>query len=176
MAEKAESVSASNKAELIFAGDELVVVNDQDLLMVANLDQLDDLSHMTQYLSDHGLSHLLKGLDVHRPWGSFKVLSQGDGFLVKQLSVLSNHQISLQSHSQRCEHWVVTKGLASVEIEGENLELKAGRAISISRGQKHRLSNNSNETLQIIEVQTGAQLDEGDIVRYDDDYQRPTDK
>ena len=37
----------------------------------------------------------------------------------------------------------------------------------------HRLENPEKEPLKIIEVQTGAYLEEDDIIRLDDDYWRP---
>jgi len=38
--------------------------------------------------------------------------------------------------------------------------------------EKHRLINNSDENLEIIEIQTGTYLGEDDIIRYEDDYSR----
>ena len=37
---------------------------------------------------------------------------------------------------------------------------------------KHRLINNSEKNLEIIELQLGSYLGEDDIIRYEDDYQR----
>ena len=37
---------------------------------------------------------------------------------------------------------------------------------------KHRLRNNSNEVLKVIEVQIGDLLSEKDITRYEDRYER----
>ncbi len=39
-------------------------------------------------------------------------------------------------------------------------------------GQKHRLENPGNIPLEIIEVQSGAYLNEDDIVRFEDVYNR----
>ncbi len=40
------------------------------------------------------------------------------------------------------------------------------------KGSKHRLENNTDSPLNIIEVQTGTYFGEDDIVRYEDDYHR----
>jgi mannose-6-phosphate isomerase-like protein (cupin superfamily) len=37
---------------------------------------------------------------------------------------------------------------------------------------KHRLCNNSQKSLEIIEVQVGSYLGEDDIIRYSDKYKR----
>nr|MCH9770068.1 hypothetical protein [Gammaproteobacteria bacterium] len=41
-------------------------------------------------------------------------------------------------------------------------------------GEKHRLMNDSNEPLIVIEVQSGDYLGEDDITRYEDAYARNT--
>ena len=38
--------------------------------------------------------------------------------------------------------------------------------------QTHRLINNSESSLEIIEVQLGTYLGKDDIIRYEDDYNR----
>jgi len=160
------------KISLVIGVDDMVVVNDDDLLLVAHQDSMRDLNAVTELLVQAKRLDLLAGLDVCRPWGSFKVLAQGDNFLVKQLGVQPGAQISLQSHSHRSEHWVVIEGRADVELNEVKSELTQGQAITIKCNEKHRLSNSSSELLQIIEVQTGSYLDESDIVRYDDIYDR----
>ena len=46
------------------------------------------------------------------------------------------------------------------------------RYTNIPLQSKHRLSNNSNEVLKVIEVQIGDVLSEEDITRYEDRYER----
>ena len=80
--------------------------------------------------------------------------------------------LSLQLHHHRSEHWVVVSGVAQV-INGEReLQVQVNESTFIPAGNKHRLSNPGAEDLVIIEVQTGARLDEDDIVRFDDKYGR----
>jgi mannose-1-phosphate guanylyltransferase/mannose-6-phosphate isomerase len=50
--------------------------------------------------------------------------------------------------------------------------LTPNQSTFIPAGQKHRLANLGPEPLEIIEVQSGTYLDEDDIVRFDDLYQR----
>ena len=52
------------------------------------------------------------------------------------------------------------------------LELSAKRERSCAAGQLHRLSNQTKEHLLVIEVQTGKYLEEDDITRYGDEYDR----
>ena len=80
--------------------------------------------------------------------------------------------LSLQSHRYRSEHWVVVSGKASVLIDDELADINKNESVYIHAGQKHRLSNNTEESLIVIEVQTGSYLGEDDIVRYADVYNR----
>ena len=54
--------------------------------------------------------------------------------------------------------------------------LKSGKSVFIPKGAKHRLSNHTEEMVEIIEVQCGDYLEEDDIVRLDDDYERDIEK
>ena len=45
-------------------------------------------------------------------------------------------------------------------------------SVFIKAKQKHRLSNETQKALTVIEVQTGHYLGEDDIERYDDKYSR----
>ena len=109
---------------------------------------------------------------VTKPWGSYQIIDQGKNFLVKNILVKSNCKLSLQSHEYRSEHWVVVKGKAEVTINENATILKPNENIYIPAKSKHRLANNFEEDLVIIEVWYGEILDENDIVRYDDIYGR----
>ncbi len=107
-----------------------------------------------------------------RPWGSFKVIDIGPNYQVKRITVLPGKRLSLQSHKHRKEHWIVANGNAEVEINGEITCLRISQSIDIPLGSIHRLSNNTNSELIIIEIQFGEYLGEDDIIRYEDDFNR----
>ena len=98
--------------------------------------------------------------------------SDDKGFKVKQLIVHPNNKLSLQKHRHRTEHWIVVRGQATIEVDEKKFTLEAGEYSYIPLGSKHRLSNESNEDLIIIEVQCGEILEESDIIRFDDNYGR----
>jgi mannose-6-phosphate isomerase len=107
-----------------------------------------------------------------RPWGTFTVLDEGDGFKVKRIEVLSGKRLSYQKHAQRAEHWVVVEGTAKVTLDGNEVLIEAGKAIDIPVGVAHRVENPGEQTLVFIEVQRGDYLGEDDIVRLQDDFGR----
>jgi len=111
-----------------------------------------------------------------RPWGTFTVLDEADGFKVKRIEVWPGKRLSYQKHAQRAEHWVVVQGTARVTLDGCDIDVAAGEAIDIAIGAAHRVENPGTETLVFIEVQRGGYLGEDDIVRLQDDFGRVPEK
>lgn len=113
-----------------------------------------------------------KGDHDTRPWGTWEVLDAGEGFCVKRIKVLPHSMLSLQSHNFRSEHWIIIKGKAVVTLGDEKLNKKINDAIYIPVKTKHRIQNDTETDMEFIEIQAGENLDEGDIVRYEDIYGR----
>lgn len=111
-----------------------------------------------------------------RPWGTFTVIDEGDGFKVKRIEVFPGKRLSYQKHSQRAEHWVVVQGTAKVTLDGREIVVEAGQAIDVPIGSAHRVENPGEQTLLFIEVQRGDYLGEDDIVRLQDDFGRVAEK
>ena len=78
----------------------------------------------------------------------------------------------MQLHKHRAEHWIVVKGCAKVQINKSSFTLKVNESTFIPLGSKHRLTNENEEPLFIIEVQSGEYLGEDDIIRFKDEYGR----
>ena len=111
-----------------------------------------------------------------RPWGTFTVLDEGDGFKVKRIQVFPGKRLSYQRHSRRAEHWVVVQGTVNVTLDDREIVVEAGEAIDIAIGSAHRVENPGEQTLLFIEVQRGDYLGEDDIVRLQDDFGRALEK
>lgn len=109
---------------------------------------------------------------VTRPWGQYKVLHDSEYTKVKELTVNAGQRLSYQYHKHRQEHWVVVRGVATVTLDNIIEDFCYNEHINIPMGSKHRLANNTEEPLIIIEIQTGTYFGEDDIIRLDDDYDR----
>ena len=107
-----------------------------------------------------------------RPWGTWEVLDGDANFCVKRIKVNPKSMLSLQLHHHRGEHWVIVKGTAFVTLDDKVFEVKADEAVYIKKETKHRIENRSDEPVEFIEIQTGDNLDENDIVRFEDIYGR----
>ncbi len=109
---------------------------------------------------------------VPKPWGSYLILESRPGYQVKRITIMPGGKLSLQSHRQRSEHWIVVNGTADVSVGATKSKLARGQSVNIPLGEKHRLENHGSEIVDVIEVQFGDYLGEDDIVRYEDVYGR----
>ena len=108
----------------------------------------------------------------YRPWGRYVNLFEGKSFLVKELIVKAKSSISLQKHHHRSEHWMITQGKPKITINKNKFYKKPFESVFIPTGAIHRIENNFNKSVKILEIQTGPILKETDIVRYQDIYGR----
>src|SRR3974390_1743570 len=108
-----------------------------------------------------------------RPWGNYTVLDDdAPDHKVKRLVVHPGKRLSYQRHAQRAEHWFIFAGTATVTRDGVVTEVHAGESIDIPREGAHRIANEGDRDVVLIEVQHGSYFGEDDIVRLDDDYGR----
>lgn len=107
-----------------------------------------------------------------RPWGSWHVLDEGDGYKVKRIEVRAGQRLSYQVHAHRSERWVVVSGTATCVLDGETFVVLPGESVQVPIGAAHRICNEHAEELVIMEIQRGSYTGEDDIVRLEDDYGR----
>jgi mannose-1-phosphate guanylyltransferase/mannose-6-phosphate isomerase len=155
---------------------DLVVVETKDAVLVANMEDSQDVKKIVETLRAEGRDEAQIHKRVFRPWGTYEGIDNGERFQVKRIVVNPNASLSLQMHHHRAEHWIVVKGTAEVTRGDETFLLSENESTYIPLGVTHRLANPGNIPLEIIEVQSGSYLGEDDIVRFDDVYGRNADE
>jgi mannose-1-phosphate guanylyltransferase/mannose-6-phosphate isomerase len=150
----------------------LVIVETKDAVLIVDKDHTQDVKKVIDELKQNNREEVNYHREVYRPWGSYDTVDAGNRFIVKRIVVKPGAALSLQMHHHRAEHWIVVKGTAKVTRGEDEFLLSENESTYISIGQKHRLENPGNIPLEIIEVQSGAYLDEDDIVRFEDVYNR----
>ncbi len=151
---------------------DLIVVATADAVLVTQRDRAQEIKNVVEVLKQNGRTEVLAHPVVHRPWGHYQTVDQGEGFQVKHIMVKPGAKLSLQLHHHRAEHWVVVSGTAKVTLGDDTMTLTANQATYIPTETKHRLENTGESPLRVIEVQSGDYLGEDDIVRFDDIYGR----
>lgn len=154
--------------------DNVVVIQTADATLICDRNRAEDIKTLVAEVK--ALKPELTEIHqtVYRPWGSYTVLEERVNFKIKRIVVNPGAKLSMQMHKHRSEHWVVVSGTATISNNEIEFTLKENQSTYISKTHRHRLANNSNTLLSIIEVQCGDYVGEDDIVRFDDNYGRLT--
>jgi mannose-1-phosphate guanylyltransferase/mannose-6-phosphate isomerase len=151
---------------------EVIVVDTPDATLVCSKDKAQDVKKIVEELKKRKSEEHLIHRTVHRPWGNYTILEEGERYKIKRLEINPGAKLSYQSHHHRSEHWVVVAGTASVTNNDRTYDVHPNESTYIPISAKHRLENPGLVPLQIIEIQSGEYLGEDDIVRFDDEYKR----
>lgn len=151
---------------------DIVAVALPDAVLVTTRDAAQNVGKAVDVLTSQNAPQAHEFPRELRPWGWFETLAVEERFRVKRIVVKPGGRLSLQSHKRRAEHWVVVEGTAQVTIGDHRRRLGENQSVYLPVGARHRLENESDTDLVLIEVQTGAYLGEDDIERFDDAYLR----
>ncbi len=162
--------SYDHNHEVIGVGlrDIVCVVANQKTLCVEK-SRLNDIKNI---LSQHKILPSSSMKKVYKPWGWYESLLKLPNYQIKLLHVNPYGKLSLQSHKKRSEHWIVVEGVAHVQKNDKNLILSRNESIYLDQKEKHKLWNDESTPLKIVEIQIGDYVEEDDIIRYDDAYDR----
>ena len=165
-------IRADNSVVAAVGVDDLIIIVSQEVVLVAKKNKSRDISAIVQKLKSDSRSEWEIHREVHRPWGKFDSIDQGERYQVKRITVKPRAKLSLQKHKYRAEHWIVVSGIAKVTKGDDTFELLENESTYIPLGEVHALENPGNTDLELIEVQSGSYLGEDDIVRLEDIYGR----
>lgn len=103
-----------------------------------------------------------------RLWGWYKVLDHSkieDGIevLTRRICIKSGRNLSYQIHYNRSEVWTVLKGEGEFALNDKISVVKPGDVLIIPEQAKHAIKAITD--LEFIEIQSGSELVEEDIVR-----------
>lgn len=165
-------VNSEGRLTALVGVQDLLVIDTPDAVLVAHKDHAQDVKHIVGQLKAKAHTAHLLHQTVHRPWGTYTTLENGERFKIKRIVVKPGASLSLQMHHHRSEHWIVVSGMAVVVNDTQELMLNTNESTFIRAGHKHRLKNPGVIDLVLIEVQSGDYLGEDDIVRFEDNYGR----
>lgn len=174
-------VSEEIKDNIIIGGDRLVaaiglnnliVIDTPDVLLITEKGKSQNVKKIVEKLKTQNIKEVNENVTMYRPWGSYTILAEGDGFKVKKITIKPGAKLSLQMHYHRSEHWTVISGTGKLTLDDKVVVFKENESTYIPIAVKHRLENPGKIPLSIIEVQNGKYLGEDDITRLDDLYGR----
>ena len=152
--------------------DKMLVVDTPDALLVAPLSSSQKVKAVVEKLKVKRSPLPDVPQTVSRPWGTYSVLEDTERYKIKRIVVKPGKRLSLQKHLHRSEHWVVVSGTATCTVGDKVFYVRPNESTYIQIGEVHRLQNEGNLPLVIVEVQVGEYTGEDDIIRLQDDYKR----
>ena len=165
-------IHSSGRLICVVGLENIVVIETADAVLIADKSQSQTIKKIVKKLEQQQREEKDLHRKVNRPWGWYDSIDEGERFKVKRIMVNPKSSLSLQMHHHRAEHWIVVKGIAEIMNGDQLITLTENQSTYIPLGQKHRLTNPSLDSLEIIEVQSGSYLGEDDIVRFEDIFGR----
>ena len=151
--------------------EDCIIVDTGDALLVSKKGASQKVKKAVEEVRKNSQLHHIH-LTGYRPWGTYTVLEESDGYKIKKIVVKPGKRLSLQKHFHRNEHWIVVSGTATVTIGSEKCYLRPNESTYIKMGELHRLENEGKIPVVLIEAQVGEYTREDDIVRVEDDFER----
>jgi len=165
-------VNANSRLVGVVGVENLIIVETADAVLVTSKKNSQDVKIIVNRLAHQKREEKNLHRKVPRPWGWYDSIDKDKHFKVKRIQVNPGASLSLQKHHHRAEHWIVIRGIAEITNGDQVIILTENQSTYIPQGQMHRLANPGKIPLEIIEVQTGSYLDEEDIIRFEDKYNR----
>ncbi len=170
-----DNVSIINKSEnqlvVVNELDNVLVVNTPDALYISDKAKAGEIKKIID-ANDDPRDYFVRTPMVYRPWGTRELIQESDGYRVRKVIIYPGMQLSRHSHEQRNENYTVVKGKLSAIIAGQETVITEGNSIEIPAGIEHRLWNNSDDTIILIEVDTGSIIAESDMLHTDTENEK----
>ena len=158
-------VNSSSRLVAAVGVKDLVIVDTQDALLVTHRNKVQNVKNVVSSLKAQGRNEFQHHREVYRPWGEHDHIVEGERYHVKKVTVKPGGKTATQIHYHRTEHWIVVSGTARVQNGNDTYLVAENQSTFIPVGSAHSLENPGVVPLELIEVRTGAYLEEDDIVR-----------
>ncbi|UIR30984.1 cupin domain-containing protein [Priestia flexa] len=164
ISEDSENVHLINELDIpvtVLGGSNLVVAASPDGILVSDKEASPRIKELVGAFDNRPMYE-------ERRWGWYKVLDytkfeEDKEVLTKRIGIAAGKNLSYQLHDYRDEVWTIIKGEGEFILNDEIRTVKPGDVLQVQAGEKHAIRATTD--LEIIEVQTGTQLIEEDIVR-----------
>ncbi|MGV2841270.1 mannose-1-phosphate guanylyltransferase/mannose-6-phosphate isomerase [Vibrio cyclitrophicus] len=158
-------VNSSSRLVAAVGVEDLVIVDTQDALLVSHRNKVQNVKNVVSNLKAQDRNESQHHREVYRPWGEHDHIVEGERYHVKKVTVKPGGKTATQVHYHRTEHWIVVSGTARVQNGDDTYLVAENQSTFIPVGSAHSLENPGVVPLELIEVRTGAYLEEDDIVR-----------
>jgi mannose-1-phosphate guanylyltransferase/mannose-6-phosphate isomerase len=131
-------IVATNGAVVALEGiDDLVVVATEDAILVSRLNDASGLKRLVARLKSVVPKVTEEHIKVHRPWGNYQSVDNGECHQVKRIVVKPGTAVVPEKHFQRSEHWIVGRGAERVTVDDQVKMVRENESIYVPIGAAH---------------------------------------
>jgi mannose-1-phosphate guanylyltransferase len=138
----------------------LIVVTSPDGILVADKSSSPQIKELIKNMEQRPMFE-------ERRWGRYRVLDyikkDKCEILTKRIGIDAGKNLSYQLHTKRSEAWTVIEGVGEFILNDKMFHVQAGDVLQIPIRARHSIRAITD--MEIIEVQSGSELIEEDIVR-----------
>ncbi len=140
------------------------VVNTTDAVYITDKEHMTDIKDILREHGEDYAEFFEQSPMVYRPWGTRELVRQGGDYRIRKITMYPGGTMSFHAHECRTESYTVVSGTLSVQLEEHFYEVSVGEHVSIAPEQRHRLFNNGDCDAVLIEVDTGSEIAEQDML------------
>lgn len=164
-----KNVDVINNAQktLVVTNDleDIVVVNTDDSVYVSKKDSVENIKDIIRENHDRYEQYFDYNRLSYREWGIHELLTSANGYKVKKVTVFPGMSMNLHQHEFRSEHWSVVEGVATITLGADEQDYHKYESVFVPVGMQHKVANNTDENVVIIEVGIGDMLTDNDMVK-----------
>jgi mannose-1-phosphate guanylyltransferase/mannose-6-phosphate isomerase len=162
-----EVLNQSRQRQLVVANDleDVVIVNTDDAVYVSGRDSVDNVKDIIRDNHDMYGHYFDYNRLSYREWGVHELLTSASGYKVKKVTVFPGMSMNLHQHEFRSEHWSVVEGVATITLGEVERDYHKFESVFVPVGVRHKVANNTDSDVVIIEVGIGDLLNDNDMVR-----------
>ena len=164
-----KNVSVINRSQrqLVVANDleDVVVVNTEDAVYVSKKRSIENIKDIIKDNHDKYSEFFDYNRLSYREWGVHELLTYSESYKVKKVTVFPGMSMNLHQHEFRSEHWSVVEGVATITLGQLERDYHKYESVFVPIGLEHKVANNTDYDVIIIEVGIGEQLMESDMVK-----------
>ena len=143
---------------------DVMIVETDDVILVAQKGESQKVKDLVKELERRGRREAVAHTTEYFQWGQRSELGKGAGYRIRQLVVRPGEGLERRMHYHRSVHWVVTRGTAEVEVDGNIQMVHDNESVYISRTKWYGLKNPGKIPLILIEVANGDYLEDDDVI------------
>ena len=159
--------TTSNQLVVANGIDDAFIANTPDAIYIIDKDKAGRIKDILKKNEKQAKRYDHSYID-NRPWGIREILKKEPGFRVRKITIFPGLKLSNHMHNKRNENYTVVSGVLTIELEDQVLKLHEGESYNIESNTMYLLRNDTDEDIILIEVDTGDEINEWDMVHEDE--------